>query len=39
MAWRQTASTETSGYGTTGNAKFYAEQVRQLLEKTPQRNM
>ncbi|PSO21790.1 alpha/beta fold hydrolase [Bradyrhizobium sp. MOS003] len=31
------ASAETRGHGTTGNAKFYSEQVRQLLESTPQR--
>ncbi|WP_407187959.1 alpha/beta fold hydrolase [Bradyrhizobium centrosematis] len=29
------ASTETRGHGTTGNAKFYSEQVRQLLESMP----
>ena len=33
------ASTETRGHGTTGNAKFYAEQVRQLLQTAPQRTM
>ncbi len=26
------ASTETRGHGTTGNAKFYSELVRQLLQ-------
>lgn len=31
------ASTETRGHGTTGNAKFYREQVRQLLQTAPQR--
>ncbi|MET4172025.1 homoserine O-acetyltransferase [Bradyrhizobium sp. LA6.1] len=33
------ASTETRGHGTTGNAKFYVEQVRQLLQTAPQRTM
>ncbi|MGY8677582.1 alpha/beta fold hydrolase [Bradyrhizobium sp. UFLA05-153] len=33
------ASTETRGHGTTGNAKFYAEQLRQLLQTAPQRAM
>ncbi|OAF18215.1 alpha/beta fold hydrolase [Bradyrhizobium neotropicale] len=33
------ASTETRGHGTTGNAKFYTEQVRQLLQTAPQRAM
>lgn len=33
------ASTETRGHGTTGNAKFYREQVRQLLQTAPQRTM
>ncbi|MGY8665242.1 alpha/beta fold hydrolase [Bradyrhizobium sp. UFLA05-109] len=33
------ASTETRGHGTTGNAKFYAEQLRQLLQTAPQRTM
>ena len=31
------ASTETRGHGTTGNAKFYSEQIRQLLQTVPQR--
>jgi homoserine O-acetyltransferase/O-succinyltransferase len=30
------ASTDTRGHGTTGNAKFYAEQLRQLLQTAPQ---
>ena len=30
------ASTETRGHGTTGNAKFYVEEVRQLLQNAPQ---
>lgn len=30
---------ETRGHGTTGNAKFYVEQVRQLLQTAPQRTM
>ncbi|MDA9444295.1 hypothetical protein XH98_35420 [Bradyrhizobium sp. CCBAU 51745] len=33
------ASTETRGHGTTSNAKFYSEQVRQLLQTAPQRTM
>jgi homoserine O-acetyltransferase len=33
------ASAETRGHGTTGNAKFYSEQVRQLLQAVPQRAM
>ncbi|MBB4428227.1 homoserine O-acetyltransferase [Bradyrhizobium sp. CIR48] len=33
------ASGETRGHGTTGNAKFYSEQVRQLLESTPQQTI
>ncbi|WGD54405.1 alpha/beta fold hydrolase [Bradyrhizobium sp. CB1650] len=33
------ASTETRGHGTTGSAKFYTEQVRQLLQTAPQRTM
>lgn len=33
------ASTETRGHGTTGNAIFYSEQVRQLLQTAPQRTM
>ncbi len=33
------ASTETRGHGTTGNAKFYSEQIRQLLQTAPQRTM
>lgn len=33
------ASTETRGHGTTANAKFYSEQVRQLLQTAPQRTM
>ena len=33
------ASTETRGHGTTSNAKFYAEQLRQLLQTAPQRTM
>jgi homoserine O-acetyltransferase len=33
------ASSETRGHLTTGNAKFYAEQVRQLLQTAPQRTM
>jgi len=30
------ASTETRGHGTTSNAKFYSEEVRQFLQNAPQ---
>jgi homoserine O-acetyltransferase len=33
------ASTETRGHGTTGMAKFFARQLQEFLEKTPQRPM
>jgi homoserine O-acetyltransferase len=33
------ASTETRGHLTTGNASFYAEQLRELLQTAPQRTM
>jgi homoserine O-acetyltransferase/O-succinyltransferase len=33
------ASTETRGHLTTGNAKFYATQLRELLQAAPQRTM
>ncbi|QQO20022.1 alpha/beta fold hydrolase [Bradyrhizobium diazoefficiens] len=33
------ASAETRGHGTTGNAKFYSEHIRQLLQTAPQRAM
>jgi homoserine O-acetyltransferase/O-succinyltransferase len=33
------ASTETRGHSTTGNAKFYAEPLRELLTTAPQRGM
>ncbi len=33
------ASTETRGHLTTGNAKFYAASLRELLETAPQRTM
>jgi homoserine O-acetyltransferase/O-succinyltransferase len=33
------ASTETRGHLTTGNAKFYAEQLKELLQSTPQHAM
>ena len=33
------ASKETRGHLTTGSAKFYAEQIRQLLQTAPQRTM
>jgi homoserine O-acetyltransferase len=33
------ASTETRGHLTTGNAKFYAGQVKELLATAPQKTM
>ena len=33
------ASDETSGHLTTGNAKFYAQELKKLLEETPRRDM
>ena len=33
------ASTETRGHSTTGNAKFYVEQLKELLLSAPQRAM
>ncbi|MCP3387439.1 alpha/beta fold hydrolase [Bradyrhizobium sp. CCGB12] len=33
------ASTETRGHGTTGNAKFYSEQIRQFLQTAPQQGI
>src|SRR5450432_1463464 len=33
------ASAETRGHLTTGNAKFYAQQLRELLQSAPQRTM
>jgi homoserine O-acetyltransferase len=33
------ASAETRGHLTTGNAKFYTEQLRQLLQTAPDRTM
>ena len=33
------ASEETRGHGTTGNAKFYTEQVKELLETAPRKAM
>ena len=33
------ASTETRGHLTTGNAKFYAKQLQELLQTTPRRTM
>jgi homoserine O-acetyltransferase len=33
------ASTETRGHLTTGNAKFYAQQLRELLQTAPQHAM
>jgi homoserine O-acetyltransferase/O-succinyltransferase len=33
------ASDETSGHSTTGNAKFYAQELKKLLEEAPRRAM
>ena len=33
------ASTETRGHGTTGNAKFYTQQLQELLQTAPQQTM
>jgi len=33
------ASDETAGHGTTGNAKFYARELKKLLEDAPRRGM
>ena len=33
------ASDETSGHLTTGNAKFYSQELKKLLEETPRRGM
>jgi homoserine O-acetyltransferase/O-succinyltransferase len=33
------ASEQTSGHSTTGNARFYKEQIQELLESAPQRGM
>jgi homoserine O-acetyltransferase/O-succinyltransferase len=33
------ASAQTSGHLTTGNAKFYVEQLRELLQTAPHRGM
>jgi homoserine O-acetyltransferase len=33
------ASTETRGHLTTGNAKFYLEQIKELLQTAPQKSM
>jgi homoserine O-acetyltransferase len=33
------ASTETRGHLTTGNAKFYKQQLQELLQSAPQRTM
>ena len=33
------ASTETRGHLTTGNAKFYAKQLQELLQTAPRRTM
>jgi homoserine O-acetyltransferase/O-succinyltransferase len=33
------ASTDTRGHLTTGNAKFYADQLRELLQTAPQKTM
>jgi homoserine O-acetyltransferase len=33
------ASTRTRGHLTTGNAKFYSEQLKELLQTAPQKTM
>lgn len=33
------ASTDTRGHGTTGSAKFYTQQLRELLQTAPQKTM
>jgi homoserine O-acetyltransferase len=33
------ASTQTSGHATTGNAKFYKDQLQEVLQKTPRNTM
>ena len=33
------ASDETSGHLTTGNAKFYSQELQKLLEEAPRRGM
>jgi homoserine O-acetyltransferase len=33
------ASEQTSGHGTTGNARFYSKQLHELLQSTPQKAM
>jgi homoserine O-acetyltransferase/O-succinyltransferase len=33
------ASDETAGHGTTGNANFYAKELKKLLEEAPRRGM
>jgi homoserine O-acetyltransferase len=33
------ASEQTTGHGTTGNAKFYSQQLRDLLQTAPQKAM
>lgn len=33
------ATAETSGHLTTGNARFYVEQLRELLQATPHHGM
>jgi homoserine O-acetyltransferase len=33
------ASTETRGHLTTGNARFYSEQLKELLQSAPQKTM
>jgi homoserine O-acetyltransferase len=33
------ASEETRGHGTTGMAKFYKQQLQELLQSAPQRAM
>jgi len=33
------ASEATSGHGTTGNAKFYARELKEFLDAAPRREM
>jgi homoserine O-acetyltransferase len=33
------ASDQTSGHATTGNARFYKQQVQELLQSAPKRAM
>jgi homoserine O-acetyltransferase len=33
------ASSQTTGHLTTGNAKFYKDQLQELLQRTPRKTM